>query len=304
MCRPIERHYVKSIKKRRVYYGQMKTFRCMANQGDDDDGIVKHKLATTAVRDAWAGFAGVFSTTACDPALVNRIALCSLIAPAEVELRQISWLALWVAHSMWWEPPAGATPDGGVAPAGVVPQPASRKSLPYLRASAVAYAVKSWQMMFWYFTTLRAVWGAVWMQVAAEMLQASIQAAWPTCPSKGRSFDGVSGAAFPCLHLWCLLLSDVESSEPLDLAELLVDSGNNSDDVLDEWRRERLLTVDHADVGSCSVVQVGSPTVGLQTSHQPLSLLGSGGEYASASPLAGVWLLVANQQQGDGPLAC
>ncbi|KAL5516311.1 hypothetical protein EMCRGX_G001602 [Ephydatia muelleri] len=29
----------------------MKTFRCMANQGDDDDGIVKHKLATTAVRD-------------------------------------------------------------------------------------------------------------------------------------------------------------------------------------------------------------------------------------------------------------
>ncbi|KAL5487013.1 hypothetical protein EMCRGX_G019567 [Ephydatia muelleri] len=35
----------------RVYYGQMKTFRCMANQGDDDDGIVKHKLATTAVRE-------------------------------------------------------------------------------------------------------------------------------------------------------------------------------------------------------------------------------------------------------------
>eukprot|EP00731_Ephydatia_muelleri_P002096 Em0001g2096a len=35
-------------KKRRVYYGQMKTFRCMANQGDDDDSIVKHKLATTA----------------------------------------------------------------------------------------------------------------------------------------------------------------------------------------------------------------------------------------------------------------
>ncbi|KAL5500733.1 hypothetical protein EMCRGX_G012329 [Ephydatia muelleri] len=30
----------------------MKTFRCMANQGDDDDSIVKHKLATTAVRDA------------------------------------------------------------------------------------------------------------------------------------------------------------------------------------------------------------------------------------------------------------
>eukprot|EP00731_Ephydatia_muelleri_P038177 Em0673g3a len=29
----------------RVYYGQMKTFRCMANQGDDDDSIVKHKLA-------------------------------------------------------------------------------------------------------------------------------------------------------------------------------------------------------------------------------------------------------------------
>eukprot|EP00731_Ephydatia_muelleri_P004765 Em0002g941a len=28
-----------------VYYGQMKTFRCMANQGDDDDSIVKHKLA-------------------------------------------------------------------------------------------------------------------------------------------------------------------------------------------------------------------------------------------------------------------
>eukprot|EP00731_Ephydatia_muelleri_P004598 Em0002g774a len=28
----------------------MKTFRCMANQGDDDDSIVKHKLATTAVR--------------------------------------------------------------------------------------------------------------------------------------------------------------------------------------------------------------------------------------------------------------
>ncbi|KAL5510542.1 hypothetical protein EMCRGX_G006104 [Ephydatia muelleri] len=51
MCRPIERHYVKSIKKRRVYYGQMKTFRCMANQGDDDEGIVKHKLATTAVRE-------------------------------------------------------------------------------------------------------------------------------------------------------------------------------------------------------------------------------------------------------------
>eukprot|EP00731_Ephydatia_muelleri_P013477 Em0007g787a len=34
-----------------VYYGQMKTFRCMANQWDDDDSIVKHKLATTAVRD-------------------------------------------------------------------------------------------------------------------------------------------------------------------------------------------------------------------------------------------------------------
>ncbi|KAL5467191.1 hypothetical protein EMCRGX_G031388 [Ephydatia muelleri] len=50
-CRPIERHYAKSIKKRRVYYGQMKTFRCMANQGDDDDSIVKHKLATTAVRE-------------------------------------------------------------------------------------------------------------------------------------------------------------------------------------------------------------------------------------------------------------
>ncbi|KAL5491851.1 hypothetical protein EMCRGX_G017216 [Ephydatia muelleri] len=50
-CRPIERHYAMSIKKRRVYYGQMKTFRCMANQGDDDDSIVKHKLATTAVRD-------------------------------------------------------------------------------------------------------------------------------------------------------------------------------------------------------------------------------------------------------------
>eukprot|EP00731_Ephydatia_muelleri_P005893 Em0003g141a len=30
-----------------VYYGQMKTFRCMANQGDDDDSIVKHKLAIT-----------------------------------------------------------------------------------------------------------------------------------------------------------------------------------------------------------------------------------------------------------------
>eukprot|EP00731_Ephydatia_muelleri_P013414 Em0007g724a len=29
----------------------MKTFRCMANQGDDDDSIVKHKLATTAVRE-------------------------------------------------------------------------------------------------------------------------------------------------------------------------------------------------------------------------------------------------------------
>eukprot|EP00731_Ephydatia_muelleri_P038063 Em0645g1a len=30
------------------YYGQMKTFRCMANQGDDDDSIEKLKLATTA----------------------------------------------------------------------------------------------------------------------------------------------------------------------------------------------------------------------------------------------------------------
>eukprot|EP00731_Ephydatia_muelleri_P034133 Em0048g9a len=30
----------------------MKTFRCIANQGDDDDSIVKHKLATTAVRDS------------------------------------------------------------------------------------------------------------------------------------------------------------------------------------------------------------------------------------------------------------
>ncbi|KAL5509163.1 hypothetical protein EMCRGX_G004475 [Ephydatia muelleri] len=29
----------------------MKTFRCIANQGDDDDSIVKHKLATTAVRE-------------------------------------------------------------------------------------------------------------------------------------------------------------------------------------------------------------------------------------------------------------
>eukprot|EP00731_Ephydatia_muelleri_P016082 Em0009g506a len=29
----------------------MKTFRCMANQRDHDDSIVKHKLATTAVRD-------------------------------------------------------------------------------------------------------------------------------------------------------------------------------------------------------------------------------------------------------------
>ncbi|KAL5489377.1 hypothetical protein EMCRGX_G018466 [Ephydatia muelleri] len=38
-------------KKRRVYYGQIKTFRCIANQGDDDDSIVKHKLATTAVRE-------------------------------------------------------------------------------------------------------------------------------------------------------------------------------------------------------------------------------------------------------------
>ena len=96
------------------------------------------------------------------------------------------------------------------------------------------------------------------------------------------------------------MLSDDESSELLDLAELLVDSGNISDDVLDEWRRECLLTEDHADVGSCSVVQVGSPAVGSQTSHQPPSLLGSGGEYASASPLAEVWLLVANQWQGDG----
>ncbi|KAL5479295.1 hypothetical protein EMCRGX_G022798 [Ephydatia muelleri] len=53
MCRPIERHYVKSIGQEifKVYYGQMKTFRCMANQGDNDDGIVKHKLATTAVRE-------------------------------------------------------------------------------------------------------------------------------------------------------------------------------------------------------------------------------------------------------------
>ncbi|KAL5509831.1 hypothetical protein EMCRGX_G005267 [Ephydatia muelleri] len=33
------------------YYGQMKTFRCMANQGDDDDSIEKLKLATTAVRE-------------------------------------------------------------------------------------------------------------------------------------------------------------------------------------------------------------------------------------------------------------
>ncbi|KAL5488827.1 hypothetical protein EMCRGX_G017835 [Ephydatia muelleri] len=38
-------------KKRRVYYGQMKTLRCMANQRDHDDSIVKHKLATTAVRE-------------------------------------------------------------------------------------------------------------------------------------------------------------------------------------------------------------------------------------------------------------
>eukprot|EP00731_Ephydatia_muelleri_P038796 Em0914g1a len=35
----------------RVYYGQMKTLRCMANQRDHDDSIVKHKLATTAVRE-------------------------------------------------------------------------------------------------------------------------------------------------------------------------------------------------------------------------------------------------------------
>ena len=82
---------------------------------------------------------------------------------------------------------------------------ACRNSLSYLRAAAAEYAVKSWQMMFWYFTSLRAVCGATWMGVTAKMFQVSIQelrsetcrlvqpflAAWPICPSSsgGRSLS-------------------------------------------------------------------------------------------------------------------
>ena len=97
---------------------------------------------------------------------------------------QISWPALWVARSGWWELPAGMMLVG-VVPAGVVVGllgtgycrarkgwyvthytrmsslsisqrsvcslsliTTYRKILSYLRAAAVEYAVKSWQMMF------------------------------------------------------------------------------------------------------------------------------------------------------------
>eukprot|EP00731_Ephydatia_muelleri_P007679 Em0004g17a len=58
---------------------------------------------------------------ACDPTLVDRIALCSLIAPAEVELPA----NLQAVHCGWLAPCGGnhllgATPDGGVVLAGVV----------------------------------------------------------------------------------------------------------------------------------------------------------------------------------------
>ena len=44
----------------------------------------------------------------------------------------------------------------------------------------------------------------------------------------------------------------------------------------------------------------GKPSCGLANQPPAIKSAGSGGEYASASPLVGVWLLVANQRQCDG----
>ena len=83
--------------------------------------------------------------------------------------------------------------------------------------------------------------------------------------------EGVSGAAWPSVfdRLWRLSLSDEVSSESLDSEELLVDSEDDSDEALDGWRRERLLTEAPADVESRSVV-AGSPAVGLRTTAEAM----------------------------------
>ena len=60
-----------------------------------------------------------------------------------------------------------------------------------------------------------------------------------------------------------LSLSDAESSESLDSEELLVDSDNESDEELDDWRREHLLPEARSDVVTRGGV-VGSPAMGLQ----------------------------------------
>ena len=60
------------------------------------------------------------TTTAWDPAPVGKLALCPLVALAKVETPANCLHGLHWACSMCWEPSAGATPDGGAVPAGVV----------------------------------------------------------------------------------------------------------------------------------------------------------------------------------------
>ena len=48
----------------------------------------------------WAGLGGVVSTTACDPALVGKVALCSFAASAEVE-SPVDLLDCIVGGSFW-----------------------------------------------------------------------------------------------------------------------------------------------------------------------------------------------------------
>ena len=55
----------------------------------------------------WAGLGGVVSTTACDPALVGKVALCSFAASAEVEspadlLDCIVGGSFWVVGTPCW----------------------------------------------------------------------------------------------------------------------------------------------------------------------------------------------------------
>ena len=106
------------------------------------------------------------------------------------------------------------------------------------------------------------------------------------------------------LRLWRLSLSDDESSESLDSEELRWSIRTTIPTKRLPNGTESLLTVDHADVGSRSVV-VGSPSCGHSNYRgccRAANCQARWGWAPGASPSAGALLLVANRRQGEGDL--